>query len=649
MMSGPSAPIQIGEWVADPETDTISRGGETQKLEPRTMRLLLLLAQSPGSVFSVEKMLSEIWPGVVVGPASVYQAVSQLRRLLKDTDPEPTHIATVPRKGYRLIAPVRALAPPAPAPTAAPNFTPVGQPLASAPPPAARPRRTIFRALAISIGVALVMAGAWFVWHSYFATPDPISRSIVVIPFDDMTEDHVDQSFCDGLTEELSNWLAQIPTLRVLARTSALKFHRKDDVRQIGRELNVTDVLEGSIRQSGDHIRVSVQLIDTHTTDQVWNQDFDHPVEDAIEMQDDIARAVAEALQIRLTTATTQKFNERRTASSKAYTSYLMAMHAQSERSRDSNLQAIDMFDDAVKADPRFALAYIGQAYATLNQLWLNSRSLAEVSVAAERLLTVAAQLDPNLSELYAVRGALREEQWRYDESEKDLRRAVELNPNDSWAFAELGRLYVAMGHPRDAELNLQHALSLDPVDYVLYARECIALQDTAHYDLARTACARSRELQSGGNFGTLASSWLEWTQGHIPEALGWNAAALKLDPTDINLYERRADLLLTLGLAKSARQTFERARAITRNDEKVDVGLAAITYYENGAAALRAHLQTTRLDDARDPRNLVQVAYYHMLAGEPAAAADLIARVINTPDLNAGKMNSLWYARWGE
>src|SRR3984957_3921856 len=107
-MAGQSrALLHIGDWVVDSDTDTIARGSELAKLEPRAMRLLLLLAQAPGAVISVDRMLTEVWPGVIVGPASVYQAISQLRLALTDTDPEPTYIATVPRKGYRLIGPVR--------------------------------------------------------------------------------------------------------------------------------------------------------------------------------------------------------------------------------------------------------------------------------------------------------------------------------------------------------------------------------------------------------------------------------------------------------------------------------------------------------------------------------------------------------------
>src|SRR5271169_4638827 len=106
--------VQIGEWIVNPTLDTISRGPEKHRLEPRTMQLLMCLANPAGAVVSVDRLLAEVWPGVVVGSASVYQAVSQLRKLLGDTDPEPTYLATVPRKGYRLIAAVRRLEPVAP-------------------------------------------------------------------------------------------------------------------------------------------------------------------------------------------------------------------------------------------------------------------------------------------------------------------------------------------------------------------------------------------------------------------------------------------------------------------------------------------------------------------------------------------------------
>jgi transcriptional activator of cad operon len=292
-MAGQSrALLQIGDWVADPNTDSVARRGERQKLEPRAMRLLLLLAESPGVVISVERMLNEVWPGVIVGPASVYQAISQLRRLLGDTDPEPTYIATVPRKGYRLITPVHTLpaassaAPTSTAPAAAALAAPgPASPAPSGLPgsPAAAPRSK-HRRLALAGGAALVVALvalAAMLWRPVqrYLTGMPPTPSIVVLPFIDMTDSRQDQSFCDGLTEELSNWLAQIPTLRVVARTSAFAYRGKDvDVRTIGRELGASHVLEGSLRRSGNQLRITAQLVSTRDGFHLWSANFDRPI-----------------------------------------------------------------------------------------------------------------------------------------------------------------------------------------------------------------------------------------------------------------------------------------------------------------------------------------------------------------------------------
>jgi transcriptional activator of cad operon len=637
-MAGPiREPIQIGDWVADPQTDTIRRPGQTQKLEPRTMRLLLLMAANPGVVLSVERMLNEVWQGVVVSPASVYQAVSQLRRLLGDTDPDPTYIATVPRKGYRLMAQVVSLAP---APTGPPK------PVAPASPVISRRRITLLLATAL----LCVLAGAgWLLWHLYFAAPPQTAQSIVVLPFIDMTQERQDQSFCDGLTEELSNWLAQIPTLRVVARTSAFAFRGQTDARQIGRALNTTHVLEGSMRRSGDHMRVTVQLIETRSGYHLWSSEYDRQADDTINLQEDIARAVALSLQIRLTEDTTQRFAERRGGNSRAYNLYLLASHYRLDRTRESTTQAIELYQQALAADPQYSLAYVGLAYAYLNERYLDTLTLKDVSAAAEPLLEVAARLDPNSSELYAVRGALRVEQLRLDEAQRDLQKAVALNPNNSWAFGELGRLYMVTGRPQDSLRVYAHALALDPLDFLQHARECVVLSDLARYQEATGECTRARELQAHGNYGSIASSWLEWTQGHLVQALEYNAQAIQSAPNDINLYERRADFLLLLGLPQAARQVYQQALDATMNEEEVNLGMASVRYYDAGAAALRSHLASTRLDDSVRARHLIQVAYLHALAGDAALARQSIAHALAAPDYSDWVLNDTWYARWGE
>jgi TolB-like protein/DNA-binding winged helix-turn-helix (wHTH) protein/Tfp pilus assembly protein PilF len=639
-MSGKSlGPFHLGAWLVDPDLDTISRAGETQKLEPRMMRLLTCLAHSPGAVVSQELLLTNVWAGVVVGPASVYQAISQLRRLLGDTDPEPSYIATVPRKGYRLIAPVRPQVP-----------EPVLPPVARQP----RAARTISRRW-VWIGVlgsTVLIALIGLVWVPLrrWAQPEDDGASIVVLPFVDMSVEKSDQPFCDGLTEELSNWLAQIPTLRVVARTSAFSFRGlSQDVRFIGKTLNANHVLEGSLRRSGDHLRVTVQLIDARNGYHMWSSEFDHPIEDAIKIQEEIARSVADSLEIRLTEDTAQRFAERRSVSTEAYRLYLLARHYQQDRTQASNQLAIERYQQALAADPQFALANVGLAYATINEIYLRGRSVSDVGAVAEPLLAHALSLEPRLSELYAVRAALRSEQKRTDEAMADLKHAVSLNANNSWAFAELGRLYNGQGQPRVALQYLMRALALDPEDYILHARQCLALQDLARYAQASAACGRARELQGPGQWAFVVSDWLAWTQGDLVEALRWSAAALKADPHDMDSYQRHADFLLTLGLAAEARQTYEQARAATKEEEEVNIGLAQTAFYEGGATALRAHLATTKLDESEHSRPLIQAAYFHLLLGEPSVARQLMARAMRAPDFDAIRFNGPWLARWGQ
>lgn len=651
-------PFQLGEWFVDPSLDTISRGNQTTKLEPRMMRLLTCLADSPGTVVSQEQLLSEVWAGVVVGPASVYQAVSQLRRLLGDVEPEPSYIATVPRKGYRLIAPIRTgdQAPPeAAVPSPTPGAVPL-QPLASPPfvglPAPDGRRRPRPHQLPIVMAVLLaVIAAAWASWQTFWPRAPVVEGgpSIVVLPFVDMSKEKLDQPFCDGLTEELSNWLAQIPMLRVVARTSAFTFRgMNEDVRAIGNVLGATHVLEGSMRRSGDHMRVTVQLIDAHNGYHLWSSEYDRPFQDTIRIQEDIARSVADSLAIRLTEDTAQRFAARGSASPQAYRLFLLARHDQQQRSAEANTNAIELYHQSLQADPQFALADVGLAYAIVNELHLNHRSIAEISAAAEPLLEHAAQLEPDLSELYAVRAALRVEQGRATDALSDLARAVALNPNDSWAFAELSRLHISQGEPRAALQEVMRALALDPLDYILHARQCLVLQDLARFEQAAAACERARSLQGPGGWDLLVSEWLAWSQGDLNGALSWNSAALKADPDSVELYQRRADFLLTLGLPSEARAALEQARVATHNDEAVNVALARVAFVEGAADALRAQLVSARLEESRHARTLIDAAYLHLLLDEVPAARGLMTRAMQAPDFDAAQLNSAWRARWG-
>jgi TolB-like protein/DNA-binding winged helix-turn-helix (wHTH) protein/tetratricopeptide (TPR) repeat protein len=649
--------MQIGEWTVTPALDTISRGTETHKLEPRTTRLLIFLANSAGEVVSVDRLLTEVWSGVVVGSASVYQAVSQLRKLLGDTDPDPTYIVTVPRKGYRLIAAVRpvdtpslpgAAAPDAAVPDAAKTIvSPMAVPPVAAP-TATRGRTRIAIALMGAALIALSIGGAliWKITTSAHLAAS--ANSIVVLPFVDMTVDKLDQSFCDGLTEELSNWLAQIPTLRVVARTSAFAFRGQSvDVRKIGKALDTDHVLEGSMRRSGDHMRVTVQLVDARNGYRLWSQDFDKPIGDMIQVQEDISRSVAGTLQVRLTANSDRQFAARRIADPKAYQLFLLARQYSQQQVPEAIDHAIDLYRQVLAADPNFAPAYTQLAYALINQGLFSYRPTAEVAADVEPLIAAAFRLDSRLSSAYAVRGVLRAAQSRSKEALEDLRLAISLNPSDMGAFAEIGRIRLIEGQPRESLKSYDQAASLDPLNFTLQDARCKALTDMAQYDAAANACESARTLQPGNSLGFDGLTWLAESQGRVAEALQWNAESLKADPIgDFDLYWTRAGLLLAVGSAAPARAAIELGRKLTKNEAEANTALLRVAYREGGTGALRSYLDSVRLEQSTHFRALFESAYARLLLGDAPAVKELMARALTAPDRPSGYADDAWSAR---
>jgi transcriptional activator of cad operon len=630
--ANPDSSLWIGDWLVNPALDTISRGAETHKLEPRTMRLLVCLAQAEGRSVSLDRLLAEVWTGVVVGSASVYQTVSQLRKLLGDVDSPPRYIATLPRKGYRLVATVRPVEPPAEA-----------APPASADAVAPRRTRTWFL---WGTGIAACCAAALALWLPFGAPAPLAANSIAVLPFVDMTADKSDQSLCDGLTEELSNWLSQIPTLRVVARTSAFAFQgRNEDVRQIGKALDTSHLLEGSVRHYDDHVRVTVQLIDARDGFHEWSSSFDRTTSDTIALQDDISRAVAETLKIRLTAEAQREFAARRTADPDAYRQYLLARHLDQQATSESTDEAAELYAQVLKADPHFVSAYVRLARARLNQSYYHPIPMSELTAGMEPLIDTALRIDDRYADAYAVRGALRAAQSRNTEAVTDLERAISLDPSNMSAFAELGRIQLVDGSPHEALESYEHAVSLDPLNGVLQNQRCTVLDDLARYDEALEACERARSLLPHSALAFDSLSWLAESRGSIDEALRWNSAAIKAEPNpDFDLYWARAGLYLVLGLAAPARKAVEAGHSPTR--ELNAAALVRVVFCEGGTEALRRYMSSVPLDQSTESVALMAAAYAHLLLGDAAEVKQLMTRALSAPDLLNGYADSPWYAR---
>jgi transcriptional activator of cad operon len=276
--------LRIGEWLVDPRAGQISRSGENVRLDARAMRLLLYLAERAGEVVSVDELLREVWAGVVVTPDSVYQAVASLRRLLGDDSKQPKYIANVPRLGYRMVATI-------------------GPATEAMPAPKSRRWTAHLAAAVITLAVLLSLGAVlWQVTPLPRAPADdakvaPPQNSIAVMPFFDLTEAMDHEPFVDGMTEELVEKLSKIPDVRVPPARSTFKL--KDTgatIAEVAAALNVAYVLDGSVRKSGDTLRVAARLVRADDGFVAWSQTYDRPVTDMIMIQDDIATEVAKSL-----------------------------------------------------------------------------------------------------------------------------------------------------------------------------------------------------------------------------------------------------------------------------------------------------------------------------------------------------------------
>jgi TolB-like protein/DNA-binding winged helix-turn-helix (wHTH) protein len=290
MDTSTTAKLRIGAWNVEPELGQMTRDGETVRLEPRMMRLLLCLVERANQTVSADELLDQVWTGVVVSPDSIYQAIAALRRLLGDDPKQPSYIATVPRKGYRMVAEVGAL-PDAPA---------VANVKAT--------WHTRRRLAAVLFASVAALVGAIFWIHHSSASVEsarigaaytsPPERSIAVLPFLDLTEEMKEEYFADGITEELIGRFSKIPGCKVPAPTASFFYKGKQiAVDEFAKKLAVKYVLDGSVRKSGSTMRIAARLMKADNGFVIWSATYDRPVDDLLMIQDDIGEQVTKALE----------------------------------------------------------------------------------------------------------------------------------------------------------------------------------------------------------------------------------------------------------------------------------------------------------------------------------------------------------------
>jgi TolB-like protein/DNA-binding winged helix-turn-helix (wHTH) protein/Flp pilus assembly protein TadD len=620
--------ILFDGWRVDFESGEIARGSDTHRLQDQPLQILDELTQRPGQVVSREQLIARLWPkGVVEFDTGLNTAMRKLRIALGDDADTPRYVETIPRKGYRFIAHLEPAASPSPPLPALPPYDPTRFDTGAVIGRRKSDQREPLKRLAWGFGsilAAIVLAFvAWRMPGKLFQVKAAVDElpTIVVLPLVDMSVAQNEGALCDGISEELSNWLAHIPTLRVVARTSAFAFKGKNtDIREIARQLDATHVLEGSLRRSGSQMRITVQLIEAAGGLHIWSRSFDLPLGDIFLIEDTVSRSVAEALHLQLSSDTAEQWAQRQSGKLEAYELYLLGRARQLKRTGDDNLRAAEFFRRAVAADPQYALAQVGLAETLLNGLSLNRAPLEDVTAEVEPLINRALALSPNMPDALAVKGWLLTEQFKFDEAMPVLQRAIAGNPSHAHAHRFLGDLFDRRADPRSALDHFSTAASLDPLDFISHVFRCQELIDLNDFDGAETACSRARELDSTNLWGPQTTSWIAGARGNTAEAARWLHEARKLAPTDDWLADQAIDLLLTQGKLSEARALVHELPG--REEFFGQAREARVILVESGAAGLKQWLDSSKVAElAVTGAELSELARLQYMAGDAYAA----------------------------
>ena len=355
----------------------------------------------------------------------------------------------------------------------------------------------------------LLAIGGGLLWKFARKEPMPVAssvsataanddrRSIAVLPFVNMSGDKENEYFSDGISEEILNVLARTPDLHVAARTSSFAFKDKAmEVPAIAKDLGVRMVLEGSVRKQGDTVRITAQLIDAKTGFHVLSQTYDRKLQDIFAIQDEIAKAIGGELEVKLAGTPAAGKNSVGTSNLKAYDLYLHGIALWQTRNAANLWQAIDLFEQAVTADPKFAQGYAGAALAySVIAGYSDRMPVAETVLRATDNAQRALLLDGSSAEAYAALGNVAKWELRRDTADLLLLRSIELRPSFATAYQWRGTERMSNGDLRGGLADLEHASALDPRSGIVASNHALVLRTLGRYDDARSACLHILEL----------------------------------------------------------------------------------------------------------------------------------------------------------
>ena len=496
------------------------------QIPPKAYDVLRYLVENPRRLVTPDELLERLWPETYVNPEVVRKYILDIRKILGDRPGKPEFIETVTKRGYRFIATVVDE-------TATPGPTSERQGEGAAPETAAleqaRPasQRHPLQTVAVVLLLAAFVLGAT-AGHFWSARNTPTrsslnANSIAVLPFTDVSPSKDQEYFSDGLSDELITDLAKTPGLKVVARSSAFQFKGKnEDLHSVAQKLGVANVLEGSVRKEGNRARISVELIQADDGFQLWSETYDREIKDIFAVQDEIARAVVDALQSKLLKGDATLADSSHVTNSEAYQAYLQARYFIARGMDKEDLtKALSFADQAVKLDPNYAPACAERA----RVLEAMARALVIDEADGFRRARASAEksiaLDPELAAGYLALALVQINQyWDWKGASASLEKARQLTPGSVNVLRIQGYLDRNTGRVDEAIALYRQAIALDPLNSDFHATLADQLYGLGRYEEAKTELTKAEELNSQHSSLHLIRSEILLMEGHPPEAV---------------------------------------------------------------------------------------------------------------------------------
>ena len=541
------ARLGFGTFEVDLRRGELRKQGLRIRLQAQPFQVLTTLLEQAGEVVTREELQRKLWPAdtFVDFDHGLNKAINKIRDALGDSAENPRFVETVARRGYRFVAEVRVIGAPLAVAVAAGGET-VSQPVTEdSPDHEKKPERSAHRfrrvILAVSIATALTVGVGLWIFHVR-GRSTPVIRSVAVLPLESLSEDTAQDYFADGITDELITDLGKISALRVISRTSIMRYKKvREPLPQIARELGVDAVVEGTVLRSGDRVRITAQLIEASADKHLWAQSYEGDLRDTLTLQNQVARTIAENIRVRLRPPEEGAFGNGKPVNSEAYVSYLKGRYFWNKRTGEGLKKALEYFKQAIEEDPAFGGAYAGLAdtYGLLGNSDFAVLSPREAYPKAKAAASKALELDDSLGEAHtSLAFCLGFFEWQWEAAEKQYLQAMALNPSYATAHQWYALQLTLLRRFDEAIVEIRKAESLDPLSLVIAAdvadvlfaasryeeainqsRKLIemdpnfaighfelgqALVQTKQYDLAITELEKAKEL-SGGDTTCLA------------------------------------------------------------------------------------------------------------------------------------------------